>query len=88
LSADPDHKRIDVSINTTLLLMDLFEYKAFFFGWEQLISVPINGDSLFGPTSATLSDGEPVMPVIITARANVLLVAPSHGKLSNKKGLL
>ncbi len=34
LSADFDHKRINVSINTTLLLMDLFEDKAFVFGWE------------------------------------------------------
>jgi hypothetical protein len=52
--------------------MDLFEDKAFFFGWEQLISVPTNGDSLFGPTSATLSNGKPVMSMNIRGQANVL----------------
>jgi hypothetical protein len=72
LSADPDHKQIDISVNTALLLMDHFEGKAFFFGWEQLISVPTNGDGLYGPTSAPLSNGEPVMSVNITTRANVL----------------
>jgi hypothetical protein len=70
--ADSDHKRIDVSVNTALLLMDLFEDKAFFFGWEQLVSVSLSGDGLFGPASATLSNGKPVMSVNITARANVL----------------
>ncbi len=72
LLADSDHKRFDVSVNTALLLMDLFEYKAFFFGWEQLVSVPLSGDCLFGPASATLTNGEPVMSVNITAQANVL----------------
>jgi hypothetical protein len=71
LLADSNHKRINVSVNTALLLMDLFEDKAFFFGWEQLISIPISGDGLFGPASATLSNGEPVMPVNITAQSNV-----------------
>ncbi len=71
LSADSDHKHINVSINTTLLLMDLFKDKAFFFGWEQLISISISGNGLFGPASATLSNGEPVMSVNITARLNV-----------------
>jgi hypothetical protein len=52
--------------------MDLFEDKAFFFGWEQLVSVPLSGNGLFGPASATLSNGEPVMSVNITAQANVL----------------
>jgi hypothetical protein len=61
--ADSDHKCIDVSVNTTLLLMDLFKDKAFFFGWEQLVSVPISGGGLFGPASATLSNGKPVMSV-------------------------
>ncbi len=70
--ADSDHKRIDVSVNTALLLMDLFEDKAFFFGWEQLVSIPLSGNGLFGPASATLSNGKPVMSVNITARANVL----------------
>ncbi len=65
--ADSDHKRIDVSVNTVLLLMDLFEDKAFFFGWEQLVSIPISGDGLFGPASATISNGVPVMSVNITA---------------------
>jgi hypothetical protein len=73
LSADSNHKRINVSVNTALLLMDLFEDKAFFFGWEQLISISINGEGLIGPTSATLSNGKPVMmSVNITARANVV----------------
>ncbi len=71
-SADTNHKRIDVSVNTALLLMDLFEDKAFFFGWEQLVSVPLSGNGLFGPASATLSNGKPVMSVNITAQANVL----------------
>jgi hypothetical protein len=31
-SADSDHKRINISVNTALLLMDLFKDKAFFFG--------------------------------------------------------
>jgi hypothetical protein len=66
LSADSDHKCINVSVNTALLLMDLFKDKAFFFGWEQLISIPISGDSLLGPASATLSNGEPVMSVNIS----------------------
>jgi hypothetical protein len=70
--ADSDHKHINVSVNTALLLMDLFEDKAFFFGWEQLISVPISSDGLFGPASATLSNGELVMSVNITARSNIL----------------
>jgi hypothetical protein len=52
--------------------MDLFEDKAFFFGWEQLISVPLSGNGLFGPASATFSNGKPFMSVNITARANVL----------------
>jgi hypothetical protein len=69
LSANSDHKRIDVSVNTALLLMDLFEDKAFFFGWEQLVSVPLSGDGLFGPASAILSNGKPVMSVNITTRA-------------------
>jgi hypothetical protein len=74
LSADSNHKRINVSVNTALLLMDLFKDKAFFFGWEQLVSVPLSGNGLFGPASAsaTLSNGKPVMSVNITARANVL----------------
>jgi hypothetical protein len=70
--ADSDHKRINISINTALLLMDLFEDKAFFFGWEQLVSIPISGNGLFGPASATLSNGKPVMSVNITAQLNVL----------------
>jgi hypothetical protein len=67
LSANSNHKRIDVSVNTALLLIDLFKDKVFFFGWEQLVSVPLSGDGLFGPASATLSNGEPVMSVNITA---------------------
>jgi hypothetical protein len=70
--ADSNHKHIDVSVNTALLLMDLFEDKAFFFGWEQLVSVPLSGEGLFGPASATLSDDKPVVSVNITARANIL----------------
>jgi hypothetical protein len=71
-SADPDHKQIDILVNTALLLMDLSEDKAFFFGWEQLISVPTNGDGFFGPISATHFNGKPVMSVNITAQANIL----------------
>jgi len=52
--------------------MDPFKDKAFFFGWEQLTSIPINGDGLFGPASATLLNGEPVMTVYITAWLNLL----------------
>jgi hypothetical protein len=71
-SADSNHKRINISVNTALLLIDLFKDKAFFLGWEQLISVPISGNSLFGPASATLSNVEPIMSVNITAQSNVL----------------
>jgi hypothetical protein len=72
LPADSDHKRINVSVNAALLLMDLFKDKAIFFGWEQLVSVPISSDGLFGPASATLSNGKPVMSVNITSQLNVL----------------
>jgi hypothetical protein len=82
LSADSDHKRINVSANTHLLLMDLFEDKAFFFGWEQLVSVPLSGNGLFGPTSATLSNGKPVISVNITAQANVLCLWTSVSLLA------
>jgi hypothetical protein len=71
-SANSNHKCIDVSVNTTVLLMDLFKDKAFFFGWEQPVNVPLSGNGLFGPASATLSNGEPVMSVNITAQANVI----------------
>ncbi len=52
--------------------MDLFKDKAFFFVWEQLFSVPISSNGLFGPASATLSNGKPIMSVNITAQLNVL----------------
>ncbi len=70
--ADAKHKHINFSVNSTILLMDLFEDKAFFYGWEQLTTIPPSSDGLFGPTSITLLKGEPAMLVNIAIQANVL----------------
>jgi hypothetical protein len=71
-TASSDHVRFDVLVATATAFLELLQDKCEYYRWGPLMSVPINGDGLFDKTTTTLSGGDTVMKVNMTARVNLL----------------
>ena len=72
LTASSDHVRFDVLVATTTAFLELLQDKREYYRWGPLMSVPINGDGLFGQMTTMLSGGKKVMQVNFATRVDLL----------------
>ena len=72
ITPDKDHKRFDVCVSKSLTLMDLLADKAFLYGWDELLHVPVEGTGVIAANLTTLANGETVMDAGFTKRGSLL----------------